>query len=143
MNLASLRSQDGASSIYTREQVSVFYAVTRNIWEKPGIKLEDRNAAVLQYFNEERIMQGLKTITLEDIMTKVVERNDVFLAAMNATSSRKTGNDEYDKMVKETMAQQNEREKEGSPTSQIPHLIMEELTNQIYVSLNVPNPADI
>ena len=76
-------------------------------------------------------------------MTKVVERNDVFLAAMNATSSRKTGNDEYDKMVKETMAQQNEREKEGSPTSQIPHLIMEELTNQIYASLNVPNPADI
>jgi hypothetical protein len=138
-----LRSQDGASSVYTREQVSVFYAVTRNIWEKPGIKVEDRNAAVLQYFNEERMLKGLKPVTLEDIMNEVVARNDVFLAAMNATSSRKTGNDEYDSMVKETMAQQNEREKEGSPTSQIPHLIMEALVEQVYSSLNVPNPADI
>ena len=146
MNLGSLKPKKGEEpkpSIYNRTEVSVFYAVTRNIWEKPGIKLEDRNAAILQYFNEERVMRGLNTITLKDIMDKVIERNDEYLQAAKAASSRKTGNGEYDGMVEQTMEQQNEREKEGSPIAYIGFMLMQDITNQIYASLNVPNPADI
>lgn len=142
MNLASLSKKSSEASIYNKVEVSVFYAATRKIWEKPGVNIEDRNAAILQYFNEERMVKGLKPITLKDIMDEIVKRNEVFIGIAKAESSMRTGNTEYDDMVRETVSQQNEREKEGSPTSNIPRMILFDLVDQIYEALNVPNPMD-
>lgn len=51
-----------------REKVQIFYRVTQNLWNKPGIPLKDRNRA---------IMEGLGVGSMEAAWAKVMSRPDV------------------------------------------------------------------
>lgn len=78
MNLASSRKTEGAS-IYTQDEVKVFYRAFQNVWQGENVELEDRNTAILDYVNEQREDYGLEPISLGDLMGKTVEANRLAL----------------------------------------------------------------
>lgn len=145
MNMASLSENNPAKepSIYSKEEVAIFYRVTQEIWQRPGVSLEDRNEAILQYFNEERLMQGYKPITLKDLMQAVVRENEEQIRMQGIMESRKKGEDEYDRMLRESQEQQNVSGRKGSPTSGISHAIIDAVTDALSEWLRLPNPLSI
>lgn len=145
MNMASLSENNPAKepSIYSKEEVAIFYKVTQEIWQRPGVDLEQRNEAILQYFNEERMMRGYKPITLKDLMKAVVRENEEQIRMQQIVDSRKSGNDDYDRMTRESQEQQNTSGRKGSPTSGIAHAIIDAVTDALSEWLRLPNPLDI
>ena len=145
MNMASLSDKNPAKepSIYSKEEVAIFYKVTQEIWQRPGVDLEQRNEAILQYFNEERMMHGYKPITLKDLMQAVVSENEEQIRMQKIIDSRKRGEDEYDRMLRESQEQQNTSGRKGSPTSGISHAIIDAVTDALSEWLRLPNPLDI
>lgn len=46
-----------ASSVYTKAEVKIFYKATQAAWQRPGVKLQDRNAAILEYYGYENLSE--------------------------------------------------------------------------------------
>ena len=74
MNLASTRLTE-KSSIYTREEVKLFYRIHQDLWFKPGVREQDRNKAILDALNEKRKEQGLSPISLAQAMEATINAN--------------------------------------------------------------------
>ena len=61
-NLKSTETQlnaatSDASSVYTKAEVKIFYKATQAAWQRPGVKLQDRNAAILEYYGYENLSE--------------------------------------------------------------------------------------
>lgn len=61
-NLASTQSQlnaasTGAVSEYTKEEVKIFYRATQKAWQRPGVSVQDRNQAILEYYGYENLSE--------------------------------------------------------------------------------------
>lgn len=66
-NLVSTQSQlnaasAGAVSEYTQAEVRIFYRATQNAWQKPGVKVEDRNKAILEHYGYENLSELVSDI---------------------------------------------------------------------------------
>lgn len=79
MNLASSRRTEG-SSVYTRDEVKVFYRAFQNVWQGNNVELEDRNQEILDHVNEQREEHGLEPISLADLMDRTVKANRLALS---------------------------------------------------------------
>lgn len=146
INLASVRPNEQKPmepSIYTREEVSVFYRALQDVWQKPGVTIESRNDVILNYFNEERLLRGLKPLTLKDIIDATVRKNSELINALEIESSLKTGNSRYDEITRETMERQNKGDKEGSPTAGIPQAVFDAFRDLLFDEIVTINPEDI
>jgi len=77
-----------------REKVQIFYRVTQNLWNKPGISLAERNAA---------IMKGLGVNSMEAAWSKVMSRPDVrkLLRKLNTSGGPVADTDDEDAAYRE------------------------------------------
>lgn len=77
-----------------REKVQIFYRVTQNLWNKPGISLADRNRA---------IMDGLGVDSMEAAWSKVMSRPDVrkLLRRLNTSGGPVEDTDDEDAAYRE------------------------------------------
>lgn len=138
MNMASVKEKP---SIYTKAQVSVFYRATQKIWEKAGVDVEDRNAAVLKYYNEERIQKGLPLITLDKIMEWIYENNFPIINAENIKDSLKK-QDERMRQIQESLMEKQAEDGKTSP-DKTPQQQIDAITDMLYDYLMTPKPEEL
>ncbi len=72
LNMASVNKP----SVYTKEDVKLFYRVTQKIWQRQGVGEHDRNEAILNYYNSIRRENGLSPITLTQLVEYVLNANE-------------------------------------------------------------------
>lgn len=66
-NMASTQAQLNAASVnaesmYTKEEVRVFYRATQKAWQREGVSLKDRNVAILEYYGYENLSELVSDI---------------------------------------------------------------------------------
>lgn len=119
--------QTEASSIYSRAQVEVFFAATKSLWIFGNY--EDRERNILNAINEERRKNGLRPVSLDEVMQAVINANEtaVKLAQLKPQDEM---SDEEKKIYEEAMAADNEDSGKNSPTNgQVMRLIRSALNN--------------
>lgn len=60
------KASAGLPAEWTKAETQVFYAATQKAWNRPGISLQERNRAILQYFGQS---------DLHDFVNEVLNRN--------------------------------------------------------------------
>lgn len=80
INLASSQRTEGAS-IYTKSEVQLFYRVTEDIWDRPGVTVSQRNELILEYYNNKRAEVGMPPMSLSEIMSMILASNKAALEA--------------------------------------------------------------
>lgn len=82
------------ASIYTKEQVDIFYRTFQRVWE--GGEPSSRNEAILSYVNDTiRIPRGELPLSLFEIMDKVLQANELALSAQVADPADVEDLDDY------------------------------------------------
>lgn len=115
INLASSK-QTESSSIYTREEVKLFYRIHEKLWNKPGVDEHSRNKAILDALNDKRKEQGLPPISLAEAMEATLRANKRALDLQSLDPSRKL--DEFSKSAyEEAQKYDDEDGPKGSPTN--------------------------
>lgn len=71
LNRASVK----APSIYTKQEVQLFYRATQKIWQVEGVGEHRRNEAILDYYNSIREQNGLTPLRLDEIVDYVLNAN--------------------------------------------------------------------
>lgn len=66
-NMASTQAQLNAASVnaesmYTKEEVRIFYRATQKAWQREGVSLKDRNVAILEYYGYENLSELVSDI---------------------------------------------------------------------------------
>lgn len=78
-------------SLYTKEDVQLFYRVTQKVWQKK-VKRDERNALILKYVNEPRRKNNLAPMTLGEIVDKILKENkDLSKVSKNADEWQRKG----------------------------------------------------
>lgn len=72
LNMASVN----APSTYTQTEAKLFYRATQFIWQQEGVSEHERNTAILDYVNAERVKAGLDTVSLSQIVDYVLNQNE-------------------------------------------------------------------
>lgn len=72
LNKASVK----APSIYTKTETQVFYRATQKVWQQEGVSEQNRNEAILDYYNSIRRQNGLSPLRLDEIVDYVLEANN-------------------------------------------------------------------
>ena len=72
LNKASVK----APSIYTKAETQVFYRATQKVWQQEGVSDQNRNEAILDYYNSIRRQNGLSPLRLDEIVDYVLEANN-------------------------------------------------------------------
>lgn len=115
INLASSR-QTEHSSIYTREEVKIFYRIHEKLWNKSGVNERDRNRAILDALNDKRKEQGLSPISLAEAMEATIKANKQVLELQKLDPSRKL--DEFSRQAyEEAQKYDDEDGAKSSPTN--------------------------
>lgn len=115
INLASSRLTE-QSSIYTREEVKIFYRIHEKLWNKPGVDERYRNEAILAALNDKRKEQGLPPISLAEAMEATIRANKRALELQKLEPSRKL--DEFARQAyEEAQKYDDEDGAKGSPTN--------------------------
>lgn len=68
----------GASSVYTKEETKIFYHATQKAWHREGVGEHDRNEAILTYYNDIRIENGLSPLSFNQIVDYILQANKEF-----------------------------------------------------------------
>lgn len=84
INLASSKKTEPAS-IYTKAEVQTMYRAFQNVWDRPGVKLGERNEAIVKYVNQQRMLAGKEPISMAEIMQATIDANKKVLDAQKAT----------------------------------------------------------
>lgn len=115
MNLASSR-QTEQSSIYTREEVKIFYRVHEKLWNKKGVDEHERNQAILDALNDKRAEQGLPPISLSEAMDATIKANKLALSIQKLDPTAKMNQFEKD-AYEEAQKYDDEDSAKTSPTA--------------------------
>lgn len=107
-NLASTQTQlnaasVGAASMYTQEQVRIFYRATQAAWQRPGVKLQDRNQAILEYYGYENLSQLVSDVLTMNVAAEEAARKTKAMEKLTAEQ------EEY-------VTESDVREAQSSPT---------------------------
>ena len=69
------RASVNLPSIYTKNEVKIFYRATQKIWQKKDVDVHERNEAILNYYNEIRMQNKLAPVNLNQIVDAVLKVN--------------------------------------------------------------------
>ncbi len=114
INLASSR-QTEQSSIYTREEVKIFYRIHQKLWDKSGVDVHERNEAILDALNDQRREKGLPPISLAEAMEATIKANKQALEMQKLNPGAKL--DEFSRRAYEEA--QKYDDEDGAKTSPI------------------------
>lgn len=84
INLAS-SSKTEDLSIYTKAEVQTMYRAFQHVWDRPGVKLGERNEVIVKYVNQQRMLAGKEPISMAEIMQATIDANKKVLDAQKAT----------------------------------------------------------
>lgn len=84
INLAS-SSKTEDLSIYTKAEVQTMYRAFQHVWDRPGVKLGERNEVIVKYVNIQRMLAGKEPISMAEIMQATIDANKKVLDAQKAT----------------------------------------------------------
>lgn len=96
-----------AVSIYTAEEVAVFYKSTQRIWQQEGISNDKKNEAIMAYVNGPRVANGQAPMSLEEIVSYVLQNNK---RALNMLKLNPRALDGYEDEELYAKAQQSDNE---------------------------------
>ena len=133
LNLASSKKTEGAS-VYSFEEKTIFYAVTREIWQREGVTDKQRNQAIVDYFNKNN--KG-RPRTLKEIVDEVLKANKEIKKAQELDPSKKMTQEQqelYDKYG----SVDNGDGKINSPTQGVVDAIIDKLSDMF----NLPKDDD-
>lgn len=101
-------------SVYSQTEAKLLYRVTQKIWQKKGIKNQDRNEEILEYFNSVRRANNLPMITLTDLVDYILKANERFKDTQEVNPEEDM-DDEETKKFNEAQKADNSDSPVGSP----------------------------
>ena len=137
LNLASVK----ADSIYTKTEVAIFYRATQRIWQNAPESIENRNIAILSYYNQQRAANGLSPLSLKQIVDYVLQENDKVLKVQGLKNPAKMSEEER-KLYEEALAADNADNDKGSPPG-IGQAVINSIRDALDELITLPNPIDI
>lgn len=67
---------------YTNAQVKLFYSLTQDIWNKPGVSMEQRNQAIMDYYGANSLQEVFDELTGSKTAREVIDAVEVMLSQM-------------------------------------------------------------
>lgn len=98
INMASAKRP----SVYTKEQAQLFYRTTQEIWQREGVTEHERNKAIMDHVNAERLANGLAPATLSEIFDYVIKQKGDIIKGLNVKPQDDMTDEEreaYDKLA--------------------------------------------
>jgi len=137
LNLASAKRP----SMYTKKETQVFYRATQKIWQKTGITESDenRNEAIMEYFNKTRRANGLRDVSLDEIVEYILKSNKAGLLAQDLDPRKVMSPGEED-ALENAQKSDDEDTKEGSPPG-IGQAIINEIRDAFAGLFTLPDPT--
>lgn len=133
LNLASSKKTE-AASIYSFEEKTTFYAVTRDIWQREGITDKERNQAIVDYFNKNNTGRPR---SLKEIVDEVLKKNKEIKESQKLDPSKKMTKEQREMYEKYAGVDTGDGEKK-SPTQGIVDAIIDSLRDLF----NLPENGD-
>lgn len=137
LNMASVNKP----SIYTKDEVKLFYRVTQKIWQQEGVGEHDRNEAILDHFNSIRRENNLSPITLTEIVQYVLDANKRFKGMQNVNPEEYM-DDEEKKAFDEAQRADNSDAPVGSPPG-IGQKVVNDIQDALEDLFILPDPLAI
>ena len=149
LNLASVNSP----SVYTKNEVKIFYRTTQEIWEEaerewvkknPNGDVEkdfNRNQAILDAYNREREANGLSPIQFDELVQVVIDKNEK-AQRISSIDSADFDDDEEAKAFREAQQQDNEDGDAGSPPG-VGQKLVNEIRDSLRKLFTTPDPTQI
>lgn len=149
LNLASVN----APSVYTKNEVKIFYRTTQEIWEEaerewvkknPNGDVEkdfNRNQAILDAYNREREANGLSPIQFDELVQVVIDKNEK-AQRISSIDSADFDDDEEAKAFREAQQQDNEDGDAGSPPG-VGQKLVNEIRDSLRKLFTTPDPTQI
>lgn len=149
LNLASVN----APSVYTKNEVKIFYRTTQEIWEEaerewvkknPDGNVEkdfNRNEAILDAYNREREANGLSPLQFDEIVQAVIDKNEK-AQRISGIDSADFDDDAEAKAFAEAQQQDNEDGDAGSPPG-VGQKLVNEIRDSLKKLFNTPDPTQI
>lgn len=150
LNLASVN----APSVYTKNEVKIFYRTTQEIWETeerewvkahPDGNVEkdfNRNEAILDAYNREREANGLSPLQFDELVQVVLDKNEKAQRISGIDSADFDDSDPEAKAFAEAQQQDNEDGDAGSPPG-VGQKLVNEIRDSLKKLFTTPDPTTI
>lgn len=129
-----------APSAYTHTEAKVFYRATQKIWQQKGVGEHDRNVAILEHYNKERIENGLDEMTLDEIVEFVLKATKQAQEEQKI-NPRKPMTDDETEAFNRAQRQDNQDAEAGSPPG-IGQFIISQVLDALDQLGTLANPLD-
>lgn len=137
INMASVNRP----SVYTKQDVQLFYRATQKIWQVQGVGEHNRNEAILDYFNSIRLENGLTPLKLDEIVDYVLKANEDIQKGLN-TDTEEDMTQEQREWHEKAQQGDNEDNEKGSPPG-IGARIIADIRDALANLFVLPNPTDL
>lgn len=150
LNLASV----SAPSVYTKNEVKIFYRTTQEMWEEaerewvkknPDGNVEkdfNRNEAILDAYNREREANGLSPLQLDEIVQAVLDKNEKATKIAAVDDADFDDSDPESVAFREAQQQDNEDGDAGSPPG-VGQKLVNEIRDSLKKLFTTPDPTQI